>query len=284
MKIKTIEILKKAMAENIAVGAFNTSNLEVSQAIVRGAKELNLPCIIQATTSTFDFIGKEIFGKMIEIVIEEESNSTPIGFHLDHGKKFDDIMNAIEIGMDSVMIDGSKLSFKENLALSKKVVAYAHSKGVSVQAELGAVPYLGREESEVDWNEIMTNPNEAKILAEEANIDALAVGIGNAHGFFKERTRPDWARLKEIKRLLPETPLILHGASDWDEEKIRRAISEGICCFNIDTDLRMAFIKAICNQVSPRCDIVDPRKIMIEVRKKIQEKVMEKIKLFAGKL
>jgi len=282
MRTKTIDILRKSMEKGFAIGAFNTSNLEVTQAIIRATKKLQAPCVIQATTSTIEFIGDTTLGDMVKSVINNESSTCPIGFHLDHGKSLDDVMNAIEMGVDSVMIDASTLDFKSNIEITKKVVMYAHSMGVSVQAELGKVPYLKREQASVNWDDIMTNPDEAKILVEETGVDALAVGIGNAHGFFRERSQPDWKRLHNIKELVPHTPLILHGASDWDEERVKKAIQGGICCFNIDTDLRISFMTTICNNTSPRCDISDPRKLLEKVRINVQKKVEEKIKMFRG--
>lgn len=282
MQTKTIEILKEAMKKNKAVGAFNTSNLEISQGIIRAAKNLNLPCVIQITKSSIDYVGDKIMKDMLHSIVKNESNSTPIGFHLDHGRNLDDIMRAIDIGVDSVMIDASTSNFKENIVKTKKIVEYAHPKNVSVQAELGKVPYLGREETEVNWEEIMTNPEEAKKLVEETGIDALAVGIGNAHGFFQEKEEPDWERLHKIKELLPETPLILHGGSDWRGEKVRKAIEGGISCFNIDTDIRLSFSTAICKVLGEKCEVHDPRKILGEAREEVQKKVEEKIKLFAA--
>ncbi len=241
MRGNTIEILKGALEAGYAVGAFNTSNMEISQGIARAAHQLGKPCIIQVTPSSMEYAGAKVLIGMIKTIIKNETNSTKVGIHLDHGKSLDDVIRAIEAGVDSVMIDASQFSLKENIDITKKVVEYAHSKGVAVQAELGKVPYLGREEMEVNWDDIMTDPNEAQRLVEETKIDALAVGIGNAHGFFRERSEPDWERLKEIKKRIPNTPLILHGASDWGKEKIEKAIKLGISCFNIDTDIRIAF-------------------------------------------
>lgn len=283
MRSKTIEILKEAKEKKCAVGAFNTSNLEVTQGIIRASHELKKSCIIQTSNSTIDFVGAKTLKKLVESVIKNESNHSNIGFHLDHGKSIDDIMRAIDIvGVDSVMIDASTLSFKENLEITKRAVEYAHLKNISVQAELGRVPYIGREEMEVNWDEVMTNPEEAEKLVKEAGVDALAVGIGNAHAFFRERSEPDWERLEKIKSLIPETPLIMHGASDWGKEKVEKAIKGGISCFNIDTDIRLAFITTICKITNKgHCDINDPRKLMDEVRNAVKEKVKEKIKMFS---
>ncbi len=263
------------------MGAFNTFNMEMTQGIVRAAHDLNKPSIVQVTTSTFKYAGCRSIGKVVRGVIETESNSNPMGFHLDHGKNFDDIVCGIEEAeMDSVMIDASLLSLRENISITKRVVDYAHEKGVAVQAELGKVPYVGREEQTIDWDELMTKPEEAQQLVEETGIDALAVGIGNAHGFFPERPEPDWERLKKIRQLIPDTPLIMHGASDWGRDRIKQAVKLGVTCFNIDTDNRLAFITSICRAVGPRCDVTDPRKILDPARTAVYEKVKEKIEMF----
>ena len=283
MRSKTIEILTNAMEGGYAVGAFNTFNLEMTQGIVRAAHDLNKPCIIQATPSTFRYAGCRVIGKVVRGVIEADSNSNLVGFHLDHGKNLDDIMCAIEEAkMDSVMIDASLMSLRENISMTKRVVDYAHERGVAVQAELGKVPYIGREEQAIDWEELMTNPEEARELVELTGVDALAIGIGNAHGFFQERSEPDWERLARIKELVPNTPLIMHGASDWSREKIQKAIKLGVSCFNIDTDNRVAFVTSICQTVGPKCDVTDPRKILKPARKAVYEKVKEKIEMFNG--
>ncbi len=282
MRGKTIEILKGAMEGGYAVGAFNTSNLEVTQGIIRAAHEKEKPCIIQMTPSTMKYAGSKVVGKLIEGVIENESNATAIGFHLDHGKNLDDVIKGIDAGVDSVMIDASTMSFKENVEETARVVKFAHEKGISVQAELGKVPYVGRETQDVKWEEVMTNPDEAKKMVDQTGVDALAIGIGNAHGFFREPDEPDWNRLEKIKSLIPDVPLILHGASDWNKEKIKKAIEGGISCFNIDTDIRVAVITTICNKTAPKCDITDPRKILSEARDAVRKKVKSKIEMFNG--
>ena len=280
MRGKTLEILEEATKKGYAVGAFNTSTMELTQGITRAAKELGRPCIIQITPSTIKYAGPEVIGAVVKAIIENESGDVEIGFHLDHGKTFDDIVTAIDFGVDSVMIDASTKEFKRNVTITKRVVDYAHSKGVAVQAELGRVPYVGHSGQSIDWDTVMTNPVEAKQLVEETGVDALAVGIGNAHGFFRERETPDWKRLEEIKELLPNTPLIMHGASDWERNKVKNAVTRGVVCFNVDTDIRLAFVNAICSQVSPKCDFTDPRKALDVAREAVKNKVMEKIEMF----
>jgi fructose-bisphosphate aldolase class II len=280
MRGKTLDILKGATENGYAVGAFNTSTMELTQGIIRAAKESKRPCIVQVTPSTIKYAGPEIIGAVVKAVIENESSDVEIGFHLDHGKTFDDIVTAIDFGVDSVMIDASTKEFKRNMAITKRVVDYAHTKGVTVQAELGKVPYVGHSGQNIDWDAAMTNPQEAKHLVKETGIDALAVGIGNAHGFFREREVPDWKRLEEIKELLPDTPLIMHGASDWGKDKVKNAVARGVVCFNVDTDIRLAFVNAICTQVSPKCDFTDPRKALDIAREAVKNKVIEKIEIF----
>ena len=281
MRVKTIEILKKAKQEKKAVGAFNVTSFESLQAIVGAAKDSGHSCIVQATVKTLDYFGDKVLGGMAALVAEHNSNGTSIGFHLDHGSSLDEVIRAIDLGMDSVMIDASKKDFKENLRITRQVVEYAHSKGVSVQGELGSVPYLGREEQDIDWDKYMTDPEEAEKLVKESGIDALAVGIGNAHGFFRERETPDWERLEKINALLCDVPFILHGASDWNGEKIDQAIERGITCFNVDTDLRVAFITSLRESLSGKYGLIDPREFLAKAGKKVKEKVEEKMKIFA---
>ncbi len=283
MKSKTLEILHKAMKDKKAVGAFNTSNMEVTQAIIMAANELKKPCIIQSTFSTVEYTFETI-GELVHSNIKKLGKDTNIGFHLDHGHRLHDIVKAIDLGMDSVMIDASRALLEDNIDITKKVVEYAHSKGVAVQAELGKVPYLGKEKLDINWEEIMTDPDEAKRLVDETGVDALAIAIGNAHGFFREKSEPDWARLEAINAKLPNTPLILHGASDWEGEKVKKAIALGINAFNIDTDTRTAFCSALCRAANDKhCEVTDPRKILSIARADVQKVVKQKIEMFLGK-
>ncbi len=273
-------IFEEAKANGYAVGAFNVFNMEEAQAVVRAAVKKHSPVVIQITEKTMNYAGDGVIYDVVKTVIEKESASIPIGFHLDHGHNFDVVTRAIEAGMDSVMIDASDHSLRENMAITKRVVDYAHARNVSVQAELGTVPRLGGMDPNPDWEEIMTNPLEAKWLVEETGVDALAVAIGNAHDFFRERTEPDWDRLSEINKLIPNTPLVLHGASDWVNHKVTEAIKRGVVCFNVDTDLRVAFNTVLCQFTHDKCDIIDPRKVMAEAREAVQRVVERKIELF----
>jgi fructose-bisphosphate aldolase, class II len=280
MLAKTKNILEEARKNGYAVGAFNVFNMEEVQAVVRAAVSRKTPAIIQVTGRTIDYAGEGVIYDVVKSVVERESATIPIGFHLDHGHDFDMIVRAIDVGLDSVMIDASSTELHENMGKVKRVVAYAHPKNVAVQAELGIVPYLGEMDQNPDWDKLMTNPLDAKWLVEETKVDALAVSIGNAHGFFRERAEPDWARLEEIHKLIPTTPLIIHGGSDWVNHKVSEAVKRGVVCFNVDTDLRVAFNTTLCQFTHDKCDILDPRKVMAEARDAVQEIVEKKIDLF----
>jgi len=276
------EILEKASRKKYAVGAFNVSSMESAQAVAMAAIEKKSPCIIQITEKSLKYAGE---GEIVEIAknaIKERSNSVPIGINLDHGKTFELVSRAIGLGFNGVMIDGSRLSFKENKVITKRVVNHAHKHNITVQGELGIVPYLGEiEESEVDWDKLMTDPQQAIEFVENTGVDSLAVAIGNAHGFFRETREPDWKRLTEIRKSVA-TPLVLHGASDWMKEKVEKANQCGISCYNVDTDIRLAFVSQLCKSTDEKCTTTDPRKIMDTVRESIKSKVMEKMDLFGS--
>lgn len=273
-------ILEEAKNNGYAVGAFNVFNMEGAQAVVRAAVKKHTPVILQVTEKTLDYGGDGIIFDVVKAVIERESAAIPVGFHLDHGHSFDSIVRAVEVGLDSVMIDASAYSLRENISITKRAVDYAHSKNVFVQAEIGTVPYLGETEPSPDWEKIMTNPLDAKWLVEETKVDTLAISVGNAHGFFRERSEPDWDRLAEINKLIPATPLVLHGASDWVNHKVIEAVKRGIVCFNVDTDLRVAFDTVLCQFTRDKCAIIDPRVVMAEAREAVQKVVENKIDLF----
>lgn len=276
------EILTNAKAGRYAVGAFNVSNMEIAQGVVMAAVEKRSPLILQITESAMKYAGDKELAKIVRTIIDERSEDVPVGINLDHGKTFDAAKKAIELGFSSVMIDGSRLSFQENKNLTKSVVDYAHQKGIPVQAELGIVPYLGElNTDQTDWATLMTDPEKAKELVDFTGVDFLAVAIGNAHGFFREAEVFDWARLKIINEKLG-IPLVLHGASDCSVDKIAKSIENGVACFNVDTDIRLAFMGQLTKMVDSKVAITDPRKIMEAVRDAVKKKVIEKIHIFGS--
>ena len=262
----TKELLESAQKGGYAVGAFNTINVETTRAIIDAALEERSPVIVQMTEKTFDYAG---------------GRDVPIAIHLDHGKSFEVVERSIEIGFPSVMYDGSRKSYADNVRTMKKVVALARTRGVSVQGELGSVPYLGEISMEdVDWNEYMTDPEQAEDFVRETGVDTLAVAIGNAHGFFRERSEPDYERLSAVAKRV-SLPLVLHGASDWESDRVTEVITRGISCFNVDTAVRLAFIGGL-RKILDSSDETDLRKILGAARKETREAVQKKMRMFGS--
>lgn len=275
------ELLEKAKAGGYAVGAFNTVNLETTRAIIEAAKELSSPVIIQMTEKTFDYAGGRAIYQLTKNIAEFYAPEIPVGIHLDHGKSFEVVGRAMDIGFASVMYDGSRKEYVDNLMMTKKIVEIAHARGVVVQAELGNVPYIGEMQMEtVDWEQYMSNPDQAAQFVKETGIDTLAVAIGNAHGFFRERAEPDYDRLSSIAALV-DVPLVLHGASDWQNGRVAEVIKRGISCFNVDTATRLAFIGGLRESLQSE-DETDLRKVLGKGRDAVKEAVKAKILAFGS--
>lgn len=288
MIVPVIDILKKAREEGYAVGAFNTTNLETTRAIVDAAKEMRSPVIIQITEKTMEYAGGRAIFNLVKNCAEFYAPEIPIGIHLDHGKNLEIIERCANIGFPSIMYDGSRHIYEDNVMITRKVVEFCHEKGISVQGELGSVPYIGETSmmGEIDWDKYMTDPDQAEDFVCKTGIDTLAVAIGNAHGFFKERTEPDYARLEAIHKKV-SIPLILHGASDWENGRVKEVIARGISCFNVDTATRLAFVNSLIKSVREQGDIsFDIRKILSGAREAVKKVVKEKIRYFgsAGKV
>ncbi len=278
------DMLVAAKAGGYAVGAFNTVNLETTRAIIEAAKELSSPVIVQMTEKTFDYAGGRAIYNLTKNIAELYAPEIPVGIHLDHGKNFEVVERAMEIGFASVMYDGSRKEYVDNLMMTKKIVEIAHKRGVVVQAELGNVPYIGEMQMEdVEWEKYMSNPDQASQFVKETGIDTLAVAIGNAHGFFRERSEPDFDRLTAIAKLV-DIPLVLHGASDWHNGRVAEVIKRGISCFNVDTALRLAFIGGLREMLQSE-DEADLRKVLGKAKESTKEAVKGKILAFgsAGK-
>jgi ketose-bisphosphate aldolase len=275
------ELLEKAKAGGYAVGAFNTVNLETTRAIVEAAKELSSPVIIQMTEKTFDYAGGRAIYQLTKNIAEFYAPEIPIGIHLDHGKSFEVVGRAMDIGFGSVMYDGSRKDYVDNLMMTKKIVEIAHERGVAVQAELGNVPYIGEMQMEtVDWTKYMTDPDQAAQFVKETGIDTLAVAIGNAHGFFRERSEADYERLSSIAELV-DVPLVLHGASDWEDGRVTEVIKRGISCFNVDTATRLAFIGGLREALQSE-DETDLRKVLGKGQAAVKEAVKAKMLAFGS--
>ena len=281
------ELIKKAQKEKYAVGAFNTSNLEVTQAIARAAEARKAPAIISVTESALEYAG---FNTLIRIVqsITEESKA-PLVLHLDHGGSYEICKKCIDAGFKSVMIDGSVLPFEKNVELTKSVVDYAHRKDVFVQAELGKIPRVsgGGKDKKVDvkiGEMEKTVPEEAEKFVALTGVDTLAVIIGNIHGMYAPQGNPrlDLELLKKIKARV-SIPFILHGGSGIPDKDVKKAIAEGgIVTVNVDTEVRISFTNALEKFYAGSKQASDPRKILSLARDAAQKKVEEKIKLFGS--
>lgn len=258
--INTKTLLNKANKGKYAVGAFNFSNLESLQAIMETAAKLKSPVILGVSTSAIDYMGGQLMVEMVKGA--SKHYGVPAALHLDHGKTFEDCKNAIDLGFKSVMIDGSHLEYEENVKLTKKVVEYAKARNVTVEGELGQLK--GIEDKVVSKTASYTNPQLAYEFVKETGVNSLAISIGTSHGAYKFKGKPNLKLklLKEIKDLLPNTPLVLHGASSIStsllikffksggrikraigvtEELLKKAIDLGINKVNVDSDLRIAF-------------------------------------------
>lgn len=277
------EILKKAQEGGYAVGAFNTTNMETTRAIIEAAKEVRSPVIIQITEKTMEYAGGRQIFNIVKNMAEMYAPEIPVGIHLDHGKSFDICKRCMEIGFNSVMFDGSRKNFADNVAITKSVVEYAHAVGIDVQGELGSVPYIGEMEGgDVDWDKYMTIPDQAAEFVQLTKVDTLAVAIGNAHGFVKERSVPDYERLERIREKV-SVPIVLHGASDWEKDRVDEVVKRGVCCFNVDTATRVAFVNSLIKTVKSQSEIsFDIRKIMGDAQEEVKKTVIKKMNDFCS--
>ncbi len=315
-------VLDKANRGGYAVPAFNINNLEIAQAVVAAAVELRSPVIIQTSEGAIEYAGMELLAAIARTLAALAK--VPVVFHLDHGKNSKLVEQAVKSGLyTSVMIDASALPYKENVKLTKKIVALARPRGVSVEAELGAIAGIEDFVSVAERDAHLTSPEEAARFAKETGCDALAVAIATAHGAFKFSAKGgsafggkgtmtlDIARLKKIKALV-KVPLVLHGASgvnpEWvarlrlkcekmgdcerlkgakgvADEMLKQAVKAGINKVNVDTDLRIAFTAGVRQALLDDPKVFDPRKIMAPAKQFMKEVALHKMKLLgsAGK-
>lgn len=297
--VTTKDMFEKALNKDYAVGAFNVNNMEIIQGIVEAAQEENAPLILQVSAGARKYAKPTYLVKLVEAAILD--TGLDIALHLDHGEDFEICKKCVDDGFTSVMIDGSKHPFEENIKLTKDVVEYAHSKGAVVEAELGKLAGI-EDNIKVDArNATFTVPEEAAEFVEKTGVDSLAIAIGTSHGAYKFKGTPylDFERLKEIHKLIPDTPLVLHGASTVlpefvakcneyggdipgaqgvPEDMIKTAAKYGVCKVNIDTDLRLAMTAEIRKYLVEHPADFDPRKYLGPARTAIKEMVQHKIK------
>lgn len=248
------EMLLKAQKGGYAVGAFNAENMEMVKAIIQAAEELKAPVMIQTTPSTIKYGTLATYHAIV--AAEAAKASVPVCLHLDHGSSFELAMQALDAGYTSVMIDGSKLDFEGNVAVSKKVADVAAAIGVPCEAELGKVG--GKEDDLVAEADTNTDPAQAKEFAERTGVTSLAVAIGTAHGFYVGTPVLDKERLSEIRKVV-DIPLVLHGASGLTDEDVRDCVKRGICKVNFATELRVAYSNAVKATIAENPDVFDPK-------------------------
>ncbi len=296
--ITTKEMFKKAYAGGYAIGAFNINNLESIKGIVEACKERNSAVILQCSTGAIKYAGINYLISLVESASKE--SGLDIALHLDHGPDFETCKKCIDAGFTSVMIDGSHHSFNENIKLTKQVVEYAHTHGVTVEAELGVL--AGIEDDVVAADHIYTKPDEAVEFVNQTNCDSLAIAIGTSHGAFKfpPNFKPElkFEILEEIQDKLPNFPIVLHGASAVDPENVRtcneyggkikdavgipvemlrKASSMAVCKINMDTDLRLAMTASIRKVFANNPSEFDPRKYLGAAKDAVKEIVLSKI-------
>ena len=267
----TVSMLRKAQEQGFAVGAFNVENMEMAQAIISAAEELRAPVILQTTPSTVRYAGTGMYAAMVAALAQEAT--VPVAMHLDHGDSFALCAQALRSGYTSVMIDGSKLPLEENIALTYKVSEMCAAVGVPVEGEIGRV---GGKEDDLESDGGYTIPEEAVRFEKESGLFSMAVGVGTAHGFYKEKPQLN----KELITTLPgmiQAPMVLHGASGLSDEDVKDCIRRGICKVNFATELRAAYTEGVKAVLAENPKTFDPKAYGKEARQRVKALVMERM-------
>ena len=298
--VTSTEMFKKAYEGGYAIGAFNVNNMEIIQGITEAAKEVNSPLILQVSAGARKYAKHVYLMKLIEAAVID--TDLPICVHLDHGDDFEVCKSCIDGGFTSVMIDGSKHSFEDNIALTKKVVEYAHDHGVVVEGELGRLAGVEDDVSVSEEDSSYTRPEEVEEFVSRTGVDSLAIAIGTSHGAFKfkpgQKAQLRFDILEEIGKSLPGFPIVLHGASSVipkyvdiinanggdladavgiPEEMLRQSANMAVCKINIDSDLRLALTAGIREHMANNPGHFDPRQYLSPARDNIRDLVKAKI-------
>ena len=298
--VTTTEMFKKAYAGGYAVGAFNVNNMEMIQAIVEAANECRSPVILQVSAGARKYANPVYLRHLVEAAVE--TTDIPIAMHLDHGADFEICKSSIDGGFTSVMIDASSKPWEENIAITKKVVEYAHAHGVVVEAELGKLAGIEDDVHVADHDAMFTSPDEVEEFTSRTGIDSLAIAIGTSHGAYKFKPGQDPKLridiLEEIGRRLPGFPIVLHGASSVPQDQVaivnqyggsmpnaigipeselKKAAALAVCKINIDSDLRVAFTAAIRKHLAENPSHFDPRQYLGDARANMKDMVKHKI-------
>ena len=303
MLVTSKGLLLDAQKNGYAVGAFNVENMEMVQAVIEAAEELQSPVIMQTTPSTLKYADADYF--YANVATAAKKASVPVVLHLDHGSSFELAMKVFRAGYTSIMIDGSHSVFEENIEITKAVVKVCHPANVPVEAELGKLAGIEDDVNVSEADAMYTDPEQAREFVERTGCDSLAIAIGTSHGAykFKGEAKLRFDILKEIKELIPNTPIVLHGASTVipelvelcnnnggeipgakgvPDEILHQASLEGVSKINVDTDLRLAMTGAIREVFNNEPSVFDPRKYLTPARAKIEETVAHKIRNVFG--
>ena len=301
--VTTKEMFEKAYKGGYAIGAFNVNNMEIIQGIVEAATEVNSPVILQVSAGARKYANPIYLRKLVEAALEcneKLGKDIPMVLHLDHGADFETCKDCIDSGFTSVMIDGSKYDFEENVALTKKVVEYAHARGVVVEAEIGKLAGIEDDVNVSSDDAMYTNPAEAEEFVKRTGCDSLAIAIGTSHGAykFKGEARLRYDILEDISKRLPGFPIVLHGASSVPqefvkmcnefggnipgakgvpEEMLKKAATMAVCKINIDSDIRLAMTANIRECFTNSPEVFDPRTYLGKAREAVKDMVKHKI-------
>ena len=298
--VTTTEMFQKAYAGGYAIGAFNVNNMEIIQGITEAAQEVNSPLILQVSAGARKYAKPVYLRKLVEAAIED--TGLPVALHLDHGEDFEICKACIDGGFTSVMIDGSKHSFQDNIALTRQVVEYAHAHGVVVEGELGRLAGIEDDVNVSAADSSYTDPDQVQEFVQATGVDSLAIAIGTSHGAykFKPGTKPQlrFDILEEVSRRLPGFPIVLHGASSVipkyveiinanggqlkdaigvPEDQLRQAAKMAVCKINIDSDLRLAMTAGVRQQLIADPAGFDPRGYLKVGRQYVKDLVKDKI-------
>jgi len=267
-------MLLAAQKSGYAIGAFNIENMEMAQAVVMAAEETATPVIVQTTPSTVKYASAGLFHAMVSSLAK--ASKIPIALHLDHGNSFGLAQQALETGYTSIMIDGSALSFEENIKLTSRVTTVSTRKQIPVEAELGKVG--GKEDGMDGGAGNYTDPQMAKEFIKRTKITSLAVAIGTAHGIYSTKPILDIERLKKIRKIV-DIPLVLHGASGLSQDQIRECIASGICKVNFATELRQAYKSGLDDFIKNNPHSYDPKTYGTASRNAVKELVIKMIEI-----
>lgn len=281
MLVNFNEMLMKAKKEHYAVPQFNINNLEWTKYILEACRDLNVPVILGVSEGAAKHMGGfNVVSAMVRELVKSLNIELPVCIHLDHGSSKEICIQAIDAGFTSVMIDASRYDIEENIRITKEVVDYAHSKGISVEAEVG---HIGGTEDNVSSTSTNATLEDCKELYDNTGIDSIAPALGSVHGFYKGEPNLDFDTMRIINENLP-IPLVLHGGTGIPEDKIAKAISCGISKININTDLQAVWSDAVRKRLEEDKKIYDPRKVIGSGETAMKERIKELVTLFGTRL